>query len=68
MKIIPVESSFIESLKYCPETKNLSVRFKSGSRYIYFEVPPNVVDYLSTLTGSYFNCVIRSRYEYEQIV
>ena len=67
MKIIPVKSSFIDSLKYCPETGNLAVRFKSGRRYIYFEVPPSVVDCLATSTGSYFNSVIRSHYEYEQI-
>lgn len=60
-----VDSSVIRSVGYDPDTEVLEVEFRSSKVYRYAMVPPGeVVALLSAKSiGSYFNRVIRTRYE-----
>ena len=41
MEHVPVDSSFIQSVAYDPETRELHVRLASGKTYAYSDVEPD---------------------------
>ena len=64
-----VESSNIAELGYDYSSKNLYVRFKSGTMYCYENVPESVYKSLDSTPsiGGYFNANIRYNYIYHKI-
>jgi hypothetical protein len=60
-------SSVIRAFHYEPAEQRLDVRFVSGRRYSYFEVPPEVFEQMSRSfsKGEFFNAHIRNRYRFE---
>jgi hypothetical protein len=62
-------SSVIRSFDYQPDKRELEVRFVSGRRYVYFEVPAREVERLKSARskGGYFNLHIRDRYQYREL-
>lgn len=69
MRHVPIDSSAIASLGYEPAERLLEVRFTSGRRYRYFEVPPGVVRRLlgAESHGRAFNALVRDRYAYTEL-
>ncbi len=61
-------SSVIRAFRYDPTEQRLDVRFVSGRRYSYFEVPPEIVERMraSFSTGEFFNSHIRDRFRFER--
>jgi hypothetical protein len=59
-------STVIRSFDYNPETRKLTVIFRSGRHYLYLDVPPDLYDGLkaSREKGVFFNTHIRSQYAY----
>lgn len=66
---MPAKSSVIASYGYDEETAELTITFRSGRRYRYFDVPDWVADELATApsTGEYFNGCIRDRYRFAEL-
>lgn len=64
-----VTSSQINAIGYDNETKTLFVEFSSGKTYMYENVPIRIFNNLSIATspGSYFNTMVRGKYEYETV-
>jgi hypothetical protein len=62
-------STIIRSFDYRPETRELDVRFTTGRRYVYRDVPPEAADAFrgAFAKGRHFNARIRGRYDYEEI-
>ena len=62
-------STVIRSFDYDATERRLVVRFVSGRRYSYFEVPPETYEAmrLSFAKGEFFNAHIRDRFEYAEI-
>jgi len=62
-------STVIRSFDYRPRESELEVRFVSGRRYVYFEVPQEEVERLRAAgsRGRYFNLYIRDRYQYREL-
>jgi hypothetical protein len=63
-----VESSNIDAIGYDDEAAELWVQFKSGSTYIYIDVPAAVAAELdfAPSKGSYFNRAIKPSYQFRQ--
>lgn len=61
-------SSNIASFAYDPEVENLTVEFRSGETYVYFNVPASVYRGMQSASsvGAYFHRQVRQRYSYEQ--
>ena len=59
-------SSVIRAFDYDPAERRLDVRFVSGRRYSYFEVPPETYQAmrLSFAKGEFFNAHIRGRFPF----
>ena len=57
-------SSVIRRFMYVPETRELTVEFVSGRRYVYSEVPAEDIDAFRSAfsKGSHFNRHIRDRF------
>jgi len=68
MDRVPVSSSNLVSVGYCPESLTLEVEFNSGT-YQYYDVPSDVFDELmaSSSLGSYLHHNIKSSYSYAQV-
>jgi hypothetical protein len=62
-------STVIRSFDYSPDSQELSVEFITGRRYIYEEVPENVVEALRSAFGKgiYFNSRIRGRFRFREV-
>ena len=62
-------SSVIRSFDYDPAERRLVVRFVSGRRYSYLDVPPETYEAmrLSFSKGEFFNAQVRDRYAFEEI-
>jgi hypothetical protein len=62
-------STIIRSFDYRPDTGELEVRFTTGRRYVYRDVPPEAAAAFraSFSKGRHFNARIRGRYRYEEI-
>ena len=60
----PMPSQVIRRFMYVYETRELTVEFVSGRRYIYSQVPPEDVDAFRSAfaKGSHFNRHIRDRF------
>jgi|AntRauTorckE6833_2_1112554.scaffolds.fasta_scaffold08402_4 hypothetical protein len=69
IKMVPVNSSQIDSIGYSEQERILAVRFDSNRLYYYMDVDQN--EYLqflnATSVGKYFHGFIRNVYEYERI-
>ena len=54
-------STVIRRFMYVPESRELTIEFVTGRRYVYSEVPPEEVDKFRTAfsKGAYFNRNIR---------
>jgi hypothetical protein len=63
-------STVIRRFDYSPETKELTVEFVSGRRYIYSDVPEDEVERMREAfsKGSYFNRHVHDRYAYRELV
>lgn len=61
-------SSVIRSFDYDPAERRLDVRFVSGRRYSYFDVPPETFGRMrqSLSKGEFFNAHIRDRFRFER--
>lgn len=64
-----VNSSNVETIRYCRETSELYVRFHGGRDYVYFDVQENVVAELikAPSVGTYLAQYIKGRYRYERL-
>lgn len=64
MEMVPVGSSSIAAVGYDAESQLLTVAFKSGKVYEYYDVPFAVHDELvaARSVGQHFNQHIRDRY------
>ena len=62
-------STAIRHLSYDSTRRELSVRFVSGRRYVYADVPPEVFEAFSNAAsrGAFFNHEIRDRYAYREV-
>ena len=62
-------SSVIRRFAYCPDSCHLWVEFTSGRKYVYSQVPAEVVDTFRSAfaKGVYFNTRIRDRYPHREI-
>jgi hypothetical protein len=64
-----VDSSAIREINYRPERNELFVRFTSGRKYVYLDVPA-IVYYgfcNAESLGQYFNFRIRDRYDFREL-
>jgi hypothetical protein len=63
-------SSVIARFHYDAERCDLEIVFTTGRRYVYREVPPEIVDAFRAAfsKGRYFNAHIRDAYDYSECV
>ena len=61
-------SSVIRAFHYEPSERRLDVRFVSGRRYSYYEVPSEIVERMraSFSKGEFFHSHIRDRFRFER--
>jgi hypothetical protein len=66
---VPLESSLLAWVRYDPARRQLQVQFRSGERYLYFQVPPTCYQQLlqAYSKGSYFNHQIRNCFPYQHL-
>lgn len=64
MEMTPLNSSMLTAAGYDPETRELTVEFKNGSRYLYEEVSPDIFhDFLEAESqGGFFSRRIKGIY------
>lgn len=69
MQRVPLESTTLASVLYHPAQRRLEVEFRSGKRYLYFQVSPHYYQQLLTAQskGAYFNGNIRNRFPYQHL-
>lgn len=62
-------STVIRRFDYAPETRELTVEFVTGRRYVYSEVPEEEARAMRSAfaKGVYFNSFIRGRYECREL-
>lgn len=62
-------SKVIRAFDYDPQARRLDIRFVSGRRYSYFEVPPELVEGMrrSFSKGEFFNAHVRDRFRAERV-
>ena len=62
-------STVIRRFDYRPETRELTIEFVTGRRYVYEEVPEEVADAMRSAfaKGVYFNRRIRDRYAHREV-
>jgi hypothetical protein len=62
-------STAIRAFHYRSESNELEVTFITGRRYIYFDVPQDVVDAFRSASskGAFFNTQIRPYFDYREI-
>jgi hypothetical protein len=62
-------STVIRKFDYSPETRQLTIEFVTGRRYIYSDVPLDAVEAMRAAfsKGIYFNKRIRDRYPCREI-
>jgi len=61
-----VESSVFTDLRYSPPEMKLTIKFKTGNIYEYFDVSEDILQNLlkSESKGQYFNRNIRNNYKF----
>jgi len=64
-----VESSNLKELSYQTDSKELSVEFKNGSKYMYSDVPWEIFTKfrMSESQGKFFNKEIARAFDYKKI-
>lgn len=64
-----VDSSMIRQVGYRPETREMVVRFNTGRKYAYQDVPRSAYERLleAESVGKHFNDKMRDRYDHEKI-
>lgn len=69
MERVAVESKSLRSIGYDAETSELEVEFVTGRIYLFSGVPASVHDWLmrSAGKGSFFNRMIRERFQFRDI-
>ena len=62
-------STVIRRFLYVPDTRELTIEFVSGRRYLYLDVPPEEVDAFRSAfsKGTYFNRNVRHHYECREL-
>ena len=62
-------STVIRRFMYVPETRELTIEFVTGRRYVYSEVEPAVVDDLRAASskGAHFNRHIRDCFPFREL-
>ena len=65
---VALDSSVLAAMTYS-RTATLDLRFRSGTLYRYFSVPPHVLNGLiaAPSKGAYFNRHIRHRFRYQRL-
>lgn len=66
MKMIPVESSNIQSIGW--EDMELYITFNSAITYVYYDVPEEVFEEMldAPSQGKYFHANIKGKYDYDK--
>jgi KTSC domain len=64
-----LESTTLASALYDPLLCRLEIGFRSGERYLYFQVPPSCYQQLlqADSKGSYFNRHIRNHFPFQHL-
>lgn len=69
MEKVPVQSKGIDWIAYDEAAQMLYVHFGSSRTYRYFDVPPEVYDWLlrAPSKGKFVNRLVKDRYRYERL-
>ena len=69
MNRVRLESTTLASVDYDPALRRLQIEFRSGKRYLYFQVPPQTYQQLlqAESKGSCFNRYVRNRFPYQHL-
>lgn len=69
MPPVRLESTTLASVLYQADLRRLQIEFRSGQRYLYFQVPPSCYQLLleSPSKGAYFNSHIRNRFPFQHL-
>lgn len=69
MHSLPVESTTLAAVGYDPALRRLEIRFRSGERYLYLQVPSHIYQQLlqAESKGQGFNRLIRNRFPYQHL-
>ena len=69
MPRVPLASRTLVSVIYDADRRQLEVEFRSGRRYLYFQVPPHCYQELlhAPSKGGYFNRSIRKRFAFQDL-
>jgi hypothetical protein len=69
MQRVPLESTTLASVVYDSVSRRLEIEFRSGERYLYFQVPPRCHQQLlaAQSKGAYFNRSIRNCFPYQHL-
>src|SRR5262245_42617837 len=69
MQPVLFESRTLASARYDPGRQHLELKFRSGKRYLYFQVPPQCYTALlqAESKGRYFNRSIRKRFAFQDL-
>jgi KTSC domain len=64
-----LESTLLASALYDPRRRHLEIVFRSGERYLYFQVPPRCYQQLleAASKGAYFNHSIRNHFPFQHL-
>jgi hypothetical protein len=64
MRAAALSSSLISRIAYDEQARTLSIRFRSGSLYVYYDVPAEEYDALRSAAsaGRYYNACIKGRF------
>ena len=66
---VSLESTLLASILYDPLRRHLEVVFRSGERYLYFQVPLHCYQQLleADSKGAYFNHNIRNHFPFQHL-
>jgi hypothetical protein len=69
MQLVPFQSKTLASAGYDPALRRLEIHFRSGERYLYFQVPPQTYQQLihAESKGAWFNRHIRNHFPYQHL-
>ena len=69
MQPVQLQSKTLASALYHPRRRQLQLEFRSGKRYLYFQVPPQCYQELLSADskGGYFNRHIRNRFPFQDL-
>jgi hypothetical protein len=69
MERVVFESTTLASVVYQAALRRLEIEFRTGTRYLYFQVPPECYQQLLSAEskGAYFNRHIRNCFPYQHL-